>query len=252
MQALVETLNSWNYELGQVLEASGTGPFLAIAVVFAAGVVTSFTPCVYPVIPITVSYLGGAAAGNRRRAIWLSLTYVGGLAVVYASLGVVAARLGKTFGQYTRSPWVFGPIAVLLIVFGLVMLDVIPIRVPGFVTNLQTKGARRGGYLGALAMGIASAFITAPCAAPVLGTVLLAVATSGNPVWGSFLLLVFALGLSVLLLALGISSGMLTSLPKPGPWMVWIKRVFGVGMILIGGYYALQTYSMIAGRGGGV
>lgn len=248
MEALLETINEWNYHLGQALEgylASGSG--LAILVVFAAGVLTSLTPCVYPVIPVTVSYIGGAAGGNRRRAVTMSLTYVLGLAVVYTSLGVVASLLGKTFGYFTRSPWVYGSVGLLIVLFGLSMLDVFTIQMPSFLTGVQTKGAQRGGYLGALLMGAAAAFVTAPCSAPVLGALLITVAKTGNPAWGSFLLFVFALGLSLLLLILGIFSGMLSSLPKPGSWMDWIKKGFGILMLVVGAWFLVLALRMVFG-----
>ena len=245
MEAFLERINEWNYALGQALQDRvAAGSISAVLVVFAAGVLTSLTPCVYPVIPVTVTYLGGAAAGSRRRAVALSLTYVAGLAVVYASLGVVAALLGRTFGQFTRSPWVFGAVGLVIVLFGLAMLDLFTIPVPSFLTGVQTQGVRRGGYVGALLMGAAAAFVTAPCSAPVLGTLLVMVGRTQNVAWGSFLLLVFALGLGLLLLVLGIFSGLLTSLPRPGGWMEWIKRGFGVAMLLVGAYFLVDAVRM--------
>jgi len=93
---VIDRLNEWGYALSQTLQGQlDAGSLSAVFVVFAAGVLTSFTPCVYPMIPVTVTYIGGAAAGNRRRAVALSTTYVLGLAIVYAGLGVAAALLGK-------------------------------------------------------------------------------------------------------------------------------------------------------------
>jgi len=248
MGSLLEAINEWSYNLGQMLEAnleSGSG--MAILVVFAAGVLTSLTPCVYPVIPVTVTYIGGAAAGNRRRAVTMSLVYVGGLTVVYTSLGIVAALFGMTFGVFTRSPWIFGGVGILIVAFGLGMMDVYSIRVPSFLSGVQAKGVRRGGYGGALLMGAAAAFVTAPCSAPVLGVLLLSVAKSQNVLWGSALLFIFAMGLSLLLLILGIFSGMLSSLPKPGKWMDWIKKGFGILMILIGLFFLFKAGRMFFG-----
>lgn len=248
MGSMLETINEWSYNLGQMLEAnleSGSG--MAILVVFAAGVLTSLTPCVYPVIPVTVTYIGGAAAGNRRRAVTMSLVYVGGLTVVYTSLGVAAALLGKTFGVFTRSPWIFGGVGIVIIAFGLGMMDLYAIRVPSFLSGVQAQGVRRGGYFGAALMGAAAAFVTAPCSAPVLGVLLLSVAKSQNVVWGSTLLFIFALGLSLLLLILGIFSGLLSSLPRPGKWMDWIKKGFGIFMILIGCYFLYEAGKMVFG-----
>jgi thiol:disulfide interchange protein DsbD len=233
-----ELLTEWGQALSGILkEQLQAGSLSAIFVVFAAGVLTSFTPCVYPMIPVTVTFIGGASAGNRWRAISLSTIYVLGLALIYSALGVVTALLGKTFGNFTRSPWIYGGVGLLIALFGVAMLDWITIPVPGFFGKVQSKGARRGGYFGALLMGMAAGFVAAPCTAPVLGLLLVYVADTRNVVWGGSLLLVFALGLGFLLLMLGIFSGMLSSLPRAGAWMDRIKKVFGIGMLLVSAWF---------------
>ena len=249
MQSLLDQLNAWNYQLGEIVRGQlESGSLAAVFVVFAAGVVTSFTPCVYPVYPVTITYIGGSAGGNRRRAFALSLVYVLGLAIVYAALGVFAALLGKKFGSSWQSPWVFAPIGLLLIAFGLTMFDVFTIKLPASLTGLQSAGVRRGGYLGALIIGVAAAFVTAPCTAPVLGTLLTFVYRQHNVVWGGFLLFVFALGIGLLLLLLGVFAGLLTSLPRPGPWMNAVKWGFGTIMIAIGLFYLWQAWSLVQGQ----
>jgi thiol:disulfide interchange protein DsbD len=233
---LLETINGWGFALSETLKAQlQSGSLGAVFVVFVAGVLTSFTPCVYPMIPVTVTYIGGAAGGNRRRAVALSVTYVLGLALMYAALGVAAAMLGKIFGEFTRSPWVFGAVGLIIAGLGLGMLDVFTI--PALMTGLQGQGARRGGFLGAALMGVAAGFVAAPCTAPVLGLLLAYVGQTRNVVWGGSLLFVFALGLGLLLMLLGIFSGLLASLPKAGAWMVRIKKGFGLAMVLIGVWF---------------
>src|SRR5262249_14677871 len=160
-----------------------------VFVVFAAGVLTSLTPCVYPMIPVTVTYIGGAAGGDRRRAVALSMTYILGLSSIYAALGVAAALLGKIFGQFTRSPWIYRAVGLVLIALGLAMLGVFTI--PALMTNVQGQGVRRGGFLGAALMGVAAGFVAAPCTAPVLGVLLTYVGQTGNVAWGGSLLFVF-------------------------------------------------------------
>jgi len=239
---MIERIEEWNYLLGEALQGHlASGSIVAVGIVFLAGVLTSFTPCVYPVIPITVSYIGGAAAGSRRRAAGMSLVYVAGLSVVYAALGVTAALLGKTFGVDTQGPWIFLVVGVVIVFFGLAMFDVFTLQMPGFLTGVQGEGARRGGYLGALLMGVAAAFVTAPCTAPVLGVLLSLVSQSRDVVRGSLLMFVFALGLSLLLLVLGMFSGLLTSLPRPGRWMNWVKYGFGGLMLALGAWYLFRA-----------
>lgn len=245
MQGFLDHLNEWNYHLGEVVRSQlESGSLTAVFAVFAAGVVTSLTPCVYPVYPVTVTYIGGSAGGNRRRALGLSLVYVLGLAAIYALLGVSAALLGKKFGSAWQSPWVFAAIGVVLLAFGLSMFDVFTISLPSRLSGLQGAGVRRGGYLGALLIGVAAAFVTAPCTAPVLGALLVYVAGSQNVAWGGFLLFVFALGIGLLLLLLGVFAGLLTSLPRPGRWMNVVKWGFGTAMIAIALYYFWKAWSL--------
>lgn len=250
MGSILDTLNQWGFALSQTLDAQlQSGSVAALFVVFAAGVLTSFTPCVYPMIPVTVTFIGGAAGGDRRRAVGLSLLYVLGMAVVYSSLGVAAALMGKIFGQFTRTPLVYGLVGIVILVFGVAMLDVLPIRVPGFFAGVQQQGAKRGGWLGALLMGVAAGFVAAPCTAPVLGVLLTYVGQQGKVLWGTTLLFVFALGLGLLLMLLGIFSGLLSSLPRAGAWMDWIKKGFGVAMLLIGAWFLWRAVSMLLSRG---
>jgi thiol:disulfide interchange protein DsbD len=246
MSGFSEQLNAWGYALSTALQGQlETGSIAAVFYVFAAGVLTSLTPCVYPMIPVTVTYIGGAASGSRRRAVSLSLVYVLGMASIYAVLGIVTAMLGKTFGQFTRSPWIYGGVGLVIAAFGVVMLDWISIPVPSYFGGVQAQGARRGGHLGALLMGVAAGFVAAPCTAPVLGLLLIYVAQTRDVVWGGTLMLIFALGLGLLLLLLGVFSGMLSSMPRAGRWMVWIKKTFGAGMIVIGLWFLYQAVTLL-------
>jgi thiol:disulfide interchange protein DsbD len=238
MESFQELLNRWNVQLKALLESrlDSFSP-LAYLIVFAAGVLTSFTPCVYPMIPVTVTYIGGAQAGSKKRAASRTLVYVLGIAIVYAALGAFAALTGRFFGQISTNPWVYFIVGNIIVLFGLSMLDVLVIPVPGILA----RGGKAGdGYLGSLVMGMASGFVAAPCTAPVLGTVLIYVGSRGNVAYGASLLFAFALGLGFLLLLLGIFAGALTSLPKAGAWMVTIKKAFGFGMILVGEYFLIK------------
>lgn len=245
MHGFVQQLNEWGYSLSQTLEAQlAAGSVAAIGVAFLAGVLTSFTPCVYPMIPVTVTFIGGSADGNRSRAARLSLVYVLGMALIYTTLGLVAPLIGKTFGSFTRSPWIFGGVGLLVLAFGVFMLDIFSLPVPRFFTGVQSRGVRRGGYGGALLIGLAAGFVAAPCTAPVLGLLLVYVARTRDVLWGGALLFFFAIGLGTLLLIVGIFSGLLTSLPRAGRWMQWIKIAFGVGMLAVGGWFVFQAVQL--------
>jgi cytochrome c-type biogenesis protein len=238
MESLQELLNGWSNDLRLLLEPrlQSFSP-LAYVIVFAAGVLTSFTPCVYPMIPVTVTYIGGAQAGSKKRAALRTLVYVLGIAIVYSSLGAFAALTKRFFGQISTNPWIYFAVGNVIILFGLSMLDAVVIPIPGILT----RGAKGGeNLLGALVMGMASGLVAAPCTAPVLGTLLIYVGSSGSVAYGASLLFTFAFGLGFLLLILGTFAGALASLPKAGTWMVTIKKVFGLGMILIGEYFLIR------------
>jgi len=238
MVSLQDLLAGWSNELRLLLEPrlQSFSP-LAYVIVFAAGVLTSFTPCVYPMIPVTVTYIGGAQAGSKKRAALRTLVYVLGIAIVYSSLGAFAALTKSFFGQISTNPWIYFVVGNVIILFGLSMLDAVVIPIPGMLT----RGAKGGdNYLGALVMGMASGLVAAPCTAPVLGTLLSYVGSSGSVVYGASLLFTFAFGLGFLLLILGTFAGVLTSLPKAGAWMVTVKKAFGLGMILVGEYFLIK------------
>jgi thiol:disulfide interchange protein DsbD len=212
-------------------------PLLALATMFAAGLATSLTPCIYPMIPITVGLLGGAAGQlPRRRLVALTLAYVVGLALFYALLGLIAGLTGSLFGTVASSPWARAAIALALLVFGLALLDVFPINAPRRLTT-WAAGLRGGSIPAAFLLGATSGIVAAPCGAPAFGIVLTWVATTGSPVLGFVYLFVFSLGMSVLLVAVGLFSGALAALPKAGRWMLWIKRAAGILMIVMAGYY---------------
>ena len=239
---MLERINEWGYALSQTLQGQlESGSAAAILVVFAAGVLTSFTPCVYPMIPVTVTFIGTASQGSRKRAVSLSAVYALGLAILYAALGIVAALVGATFGTFTRSPWVYGAVALILGLFAAAMMGWINIPVPGFAGKMQCSGVRKGGHLGAFFIGLAAGFVAAPCTAPVLGFLLAYVARTRDALWGGTLLFFFALGLSFLLMLLGIFSGMLANLPKAGRWMNVVKYGFGLGMIAAALYFLYEA-----------
>src|SRR6185436_14949253 len=238
MVSLQDLLAGWSNDLRLLLEPrlQSFSP-LAYVIVFAAGVLTSFTPCVYPMIPVTVTYIGGAQAGSKKRAALRTLVYVLGIAIVYSSLGAFAALTKSFFGQISTNPWIYFVVGNIIILFGLSMLDAVVIPIPGMLT----RGAKGGdNYLGALVMGMASGLVAAPCTAPVLGTLLIYVGSSGSVFYGASLLFTFAFGLGFLLLILGTFAGVLTSLPKAGAWMVTVKKAFGLGMILVGEYFLIK------------
>jgi len=215
-----------------------SGNAAAYAIALAAGILTSFTPCIYPVIPITIGYIGARSAGSRLKGFLLSLSYVIGIAVMYSALGAAAALTGRLFGQVSTSPITYLVIANVCIILGVSMLGVFDLSLPSFLTNIRpgTQGKKGQGILPAFFIGLASGLIIGPCTAPVLAVMLTYVATRQNVVYGISILFTFALGLGFLLILLGTFTGLLVSMPKAGPWLEKIKKGFGWVLILVGEY----------------
>ncbi len=207
-----------------LLASSGTG--WALAVVFAAGVGTSFTPCVYPLIPITVNVFGGGRAQSRGRAVLVSSSFVLGIATMFSSLGVVAALSGKAFGTYLASPYVVAGLAVFFVVMGASMLGLFELALPsGLQTRLSMVGG--SGVRGAYLMGLVAGFVAAPCTGPVLAAVLTWVASTQSVFLGFVFLFTYALGVGLLFFVIGVFA---VQLPKSGPWMDTVKAVFAIAL----------------------
>jgi len=214
-----------------VIELIEQGSVLSFFLAFGGGVLASLTPCVYPMIPITVSFIAGRAS-SRLHAFWLSLIYVFGMSVMYTSLGLFAALTGKVFGVFTMSAPFYMGVGCVILFFGLLQLEWLPFKIPQF-----SVGNSREGYPGAFAMGLTSGLIAAPCTVPILGVILTFIATSQSIVTGALLMFSFSLGLGLLLFFLGIFSGLLATLPKSGSWLLTIKKIAGYCFLGLGLYF---------------
>lgn len=221
-------------------------PAAALPVLFGAGVLTSLTPCVYPMIPITAAIVGGQSAAtdappSRWRPVALTLAYVVGLATVYAGLGLFAGLTGTLFGSISTNQWALLAMANVLLLSALAMLDVIPVRLPQALTTRAATAGTAGRAGGAFVMGAASGVVAAPCSAPVMAAVLTWVASTRSAGMGFVYLLTFSLGMCALLVVVGLSSGAIARLPRAGMWMVWVKRVFALLMLGAAEYYLIQA-----------
>lgn len=235
--------------LATVAAAPGLGeslqhrPLLAVATLFGAGVLTSLTPCIYPMIPITAALLGGANSGAsplpRRRTVGLTLTYVTGLALFYALLGLVAGWTGSLFGTVSANPWARFATGNVLLLSGLALLDVVPVALPGRLAR-WAGGLSGGSYPAVFLLGATSGVVAAPCGAPAFAVVLTWVATTKSAGLGFLYLFAFSLGMTALLVAVGLSAGAAAALPRSGRWLIWVKRAAGVAMIGVAEYYFIQ------------
>src|SRR5690606_24051480 len=207
-------------QLGQALHDQ---PLLALASLFGAGVLTSLTPCVYAMIPITAGLIASTAQArgrepSRLRVASLTLTYVSGLALLYALLGLFAGLSGQIFGTVSFSPWASFTFGCLLMVFALAMVVVVPVCAPRRLAA-WAGSLGDGSYPAVFLLGATSGLVAAPCGAPAFGAVLTWVSTTGSAALGFAYLFVFSLGMTALLVAVGLFSGTMAALPRSGPWM---------------------------------
>ncbi|MBN1382425.1 MAG: sulfite exporter TauE/SafE family protein [Deltaproteobacteria bacterium] len=215
---------------------------LAYPAVYLGGILVSFTPCIYPVVPITIAVVGARSSGSKIRGFVLSIFYVLGMSVTYTALGGFAALSGKLFGQMQTNPWVYVMIANLFIFMGLSILDVfrLPLRTPQFITRVQPRNNRKG-LGGSFLIGAASGLVIGPCTAPVLFVLLGYVASRQNIFFGMTLLFLFAFGMGTLLIIIGTFAGLLANMPKSGKWMTRISHICGWILIGIGEYFLFMA-----------
>ncbi|HET6279695.1 MAG TPA: cytochrome c biogenesis protein CcdA [Polyangia bacterium] len=218
-------------------------------VVFAvtAGLLTALTPCVYPMIPITISIFGAKAGVSRARALLLATAYVAGIAAMFGTLGTVFALLGKAFGTFLANPWVIVPLAIFFVAMGLSMFGAFELAVPASVQNRLSRVGGKG-FGGAFLMGLVGGIIAAPCTGPPLAAILAYVATTRDAVYGFALLSTYAVGFGV---PFWILAGFSMSLPRSGTWMDAVKSVFGIALFTAALYYlklVVPSLGQLTGR----
>ena len=200
------------------------------SVLFAlgAGLLTGLSPCVYPMIPITLAIFGVKAGTPRTRALVLASAYVAGIAVTFGALGTICGLTGSKFGAYLGSPWVVVPLALFFAAMGLSMFGAFEIALP---SDLQQRLSRVGGrgFMGAFMMGLVGGIIAAPCTGPPLLALLAYVTTTRDAGWGFVTLATYGAGVGVPLWLLAAFS---MSMPRPGAWMDWVKSFFGILLFL--------------------
>lgn len=212
---------------------------LGFLAAFFGGVVVSFSPCVLPLIPVTLSFIGVEAESSSIKGLLLSLVYVLGLAFTYAILGLVAALTGTLFGRIASHPLSYFIIGNSCIIAGLAFLDVFHFHFPG--VRIHGKIARTGGFIPAFLFGIASGLVVGPCTTPVLGTILIYVAHKQNIAYGLSLLFTFALGMGTVLLLAGFFGAEVFHYTHSAVWSKRLKRAAGFILIILGEYFLIKA-----------
>lgn len=238
--------------------SSGQFSFITLILVFSAGLLTSATPCVYPMIPITVGIFSLEAGDVTTREnstasrpvnkklishVFGPLLYVAGLALVYGCLGVFAAVSGKMFGEISTFPLAYILIANICFIFALSMSGYL--KIPQW--HLQDKWLKKlsNPYLRLFLIGAASGLVAAPCTAPVLGMLLMYIAATQDVIYGGVLMVTFAYGLGFLLLVLAFASGWLARLPKSGSWLNISKIFMTLLMVFTGEYFLIEAGKLL-------
>ncbi len=223
---------------------AGAGLLVQLAIVFLAGLALNLTPCVYPLIPITVGFFAAQREGSRARTWLLATTYVLGMSATYSALGVAAALSGRLFGAALQSPWVVGLIVVVMLALASSMFGLWELRVPAWATRAS---GGRSGVAGALVMGLVVGLVAAPCIGPfVLG--LLTYVGQRQDAWLGFILFfALSLGLGLPYLLLGGFTGAVDRLPNSGAWMTGVRQLFGVLLVALAGYFARPLLGRPAG-----
>jgi len=211
------------------------GYLLTFLLIFLGGLALNLTPCVYPLIPVTLSYFGGQTANQTGRRFLLALIYVLGIAVVNSLLGTLAALSGGLLGTLLTNPIVLIALALIMVTLALSMFGLYEFNPPNFLMNLA--GNSRSGYFGALIMGLTMGIVAAPCIGPFVLGLLTYVATVGRPVLGFALFFTLSLGLGVPFLILAFFSSKLDRLPRSGEWMVGVRAIFGWALIGMAIYF---------------
>ncbi len=226
----------------QYLEHISVMTYIAV---FLGGVAMSFTPCVYPLIPIVAGVIGSSRETSKMRSFLLSLSYVMGVAITFSILGTVAALTGRLFGQIQSNPIANLIVGNLMIFFGLAMADIIPL--PTFLLARAGAGkvVKGRGAWSTFIMGLVSGLVAAPCTAAILGALLTYVATTRNVVFGASLLFTFALGFGTVLLLVGTFTGVVTALPRSEKVMLTVQKIFTVIMILLGEYFVFRAGTLM-------
>ncbi len=214
------------------------GLLILIAFVFVGGLALNLTPCVYPMIPVTIGFFTSQAAGGWGWRVGLPSLYVLGMAFTYSILGLAAGLTGGLFGSTLQSPWVMGALVALFVVMALSMFGLFEFRMPSALTRF---GGGRRGPVGALLMGGTVGLVAAPCIGPFVVGLLAFVGASGQPVLGFWLFFVLAVGLGLPSLVLGVFSSTVANLPRSGQWLIYAKKVMGIALLAVAIYF-LQPF----------
>ena len=229
------TLKEDSDPISNALESQGL--IIGLLLVFLGGLALNLTPCVYPLIPITVGYFGGQSEGSTTKLFFMGILFILGLAVTYSAIGVITSLTGAIFGALLQNPIVILIVVAIMLALSLSMFGVYEFKLPDSLVN--KAGGAKAGLFGAFFMGLTMGIVAAPCIGPFVLGLVTYVATKQDPLFGFLLFFVLAVGLGTPYLFLAVFSGKIKKLPRAGEWMDAVKHIFGFILVGIALYFLL-------------
>ncbi|MEN9579069.1 MAG: hypothetical protein RJA70_2078 [Pseudomonadota bacterium] len=226
-------------------ELVAQGPIAVAFATLVSGFLVSLTPCVYPMIAVTVSIFGARESTSRRQSALLSAVFVLGIVCMFAPLGVVAAMTGKAFGSVLSNAWVVVGISSLFLLMAASMFGAFDLDLPtGLKNKLATVGG--GGLPGAFVLGLVCGPIAAPCTGPFLTGILAWIAQTQSAPLGALVMATFALGLGIPFFFVGTFA---MQLPKSGRWMIHVKSILGIVLCVVALYFLTSAFPVLGKLG---
>jgi len=220
-----------------------SSPGLGLAASFLAGLLVSFSACIYPLIPITLGIIGAEAASTRLKSFSISLVFVLGIASVYTVLGVISALTGRFLGMFFVNPATYLILALIFFSLGFILFKGITVNIPFFSFNYDAS--RRKDLFSIFILGAVSGLGIIPCNFPVLGAILSLISLKRNVAYGAAALFIFSLGYGVLLIVLGTFTGLIKKLPKQGLWLLAMKKISGSALVVSGAYFLIKFINLV-------
>ncbi len=223
--------------------AFAVSPFVGLGVSFLAGVLVSISPCIYPLIPITLGITGAVSASSRIKGFLISLVFVLGVAFVYTCLGIASSLLGILLGSFFVNPVTYLVLAIVFLVLGGAHFGIIKINIPFFSGQPQTSSKK--GLFSVFLLGIVSGLAIIPCSFPVLGAILSLISLKANIFYAGTALFLFSLGYGTLLIILGTFTSLIRKLPKQSLGFILFTKAWGVIFIVAAIYFILKFINLM-------
>jgi len=220
-----------------------SSPALGLGVSFAAGVLASFSACIYPMIPITLGVIGAVASSTKLRSFLVSLVFVLGIATLYTTLGIVSSLAGVLLASFMVNPLTYLILSIIFLTLGLSECGVLKLHIPFFSVNYTQSGGQN--LLSVFILGIVSGLAMIPCNFPVLFSILNLITLKKDVIYGGIALFLFSLGYGALLILLGSFTSLIRKLPKQAFWFIMVRKIIGVVLIGVGIYFLYKSAAMI-------